>query len=46
MAQITKNGGVNTLVFKRQLLNQLSCLSQTETGMLGQFEGVEGQIRR
>lgn len=38
----------NKLVFKRQLLNQLSCLSQTETGMLGHLvnEGVEGQTLR
>lgn len=38
----------NKLVFKRQLLNQLSCLSQTETGMLGHLvnEGVEGRTSR
>lgn len=37
----------NKLVFKRQLLNQLSCLGQTETGMLGHLvnEGVEGTGR-
>lgn len=35
----------NKLLFKRQLLNQLSCLSQTETAKLGHLvnKGVEGQ---
>lgn len=34
----------NKLVFKSQLLNQLSCLSVTETGMLGHLvnKGMDG----